>query len=192
MAVTEGSSKAAVQVDATELFALQESFKAAGKEAQKAARTITNQIGKAMAGELKGAGLVGQGALAAHVARQGVKYERRQVFQGRDGVIRASKFTGGYLPTVVIGLDKELPVSRAGTPNNPKPSAAQVWAGAEFGTTAPFLPKGGKRFRDRRKKGYWFFPTWDRIKDHYLKQWQDAMGPVLDEFKLSRPGGFGG
>jgi hypothetical protein len=183
------SNAAGMRIDASELQALQDAFKAAGKEAMKDARNVTNGIGRRMQAELRGAGMVGQGALAARVARNAVKYEKRQTFRGRDGIVRASKFTGGYLPVVAIGVGGELPVSRAATAGNPKPDAALVWAGTEFGAATGF-PNGGRRFRERRKAGYWFFPTWQSIKDDYAKEWQKAMNELLK--KWGAPGGFGG
>lgn len=181
MGVVSGSG-ASFSTNADDLYKLQEAFKASGKDAQKAARNVTNEVGKAMAAELKGAGLVGQGALAAHVARKGVKVERRQVFKGKDGVVRVSKFTGGYIPTVAIGKGGELPVHRKATERNPRPTAEQVWAGTEFGALAP-LPNGGKRFRKRIKAGYWFFPTWKVIKDHYAEVWQQKMADLVSSFE---------
>ncbi len=185
-----GRSSTGMKIDATDLYKLQEAFKACGKEAQKAAREETNKIGKAMRSELQGAGLVMQGALTAHVARKGIKYERKQVFQGRDGVIRASKFSGGYLPVVAIGGNVTLPVSRKATDKNPHPTANEVWAGTEFGSNAPFLPKGGKRFRPRRDEGYWFYPTWESIKGDYYDKWIQAMREVMDSFDIKKQGGF--
>jgi hypothetical protein len=183
MAKTTGDALG-FQVDAEDLLKLQTAFKLAGKDAMKAARTVTNEVGKAMAGELKGAGMVGQGPLAALVARKGIKVERRQVFKGKDGQVRVSKFTGGYIPTVAIGKGGELPVSRKATPGNPKPTAEQVWAGTEFGALRPF-PNGGKRFRKRIKAGYWFFPTWNSIKDHYADVWQQRMADLVSTFERS-------
>lgn len=181
MAKASGST-AGFSTDADDIYKLQEAFKASGKDAMKAARAVTNDVGKAMAAELKGAGMVGQGALAAHVARKSIKVERRQVFKGKDGVVRASKFTGGYIPTVAIGKGGELPVHRKGTERNPRPTAEQVWAGTEFGALAP-LPNGGKRFRKRIKNGYWFFPTWAGIKDHYAEVWQQKMADLISTFE---------
>jgi hypothetical protein len=187
---TTGGSTAGIEVDAHELLALQNAFKAAGREAMKEARNVTNGIGRRMQTELRGAGMVGQGALAAHVARQAVKYERRQVFKGRDGVVRASKFTGGYVPVVAIGVGGQLPVSRTATEKDPHPDAAVVWAGTEFGAVGT-LPNGAKRFPNpRNKRGYWFFPTWQAIKDDYANEWQQAMKDLLKKWEL--PGGFGG
>lgn len=189
MTMASGGSGVSIQVDADELYALQVAFKAAGKEAMKDARNTTNSIGRRMQGELKAAGLVGQGALAAHVARKGVKYERRQVFKGKDGTVRASKFTGGYVPVVAIGVGGELPVSRKATPGDPHPTAEQVWAGTEFGSVGR-LKNGAPRFRPRRREGYWFFPTWQAMKDTYAREWQQAMVDLLKKWEL--PGGFGG
>lgn len=182
MAFSSGSSGTRMEIDADQLYKLQEAFKLAGKEAMKEARTVTNQVGKAMTAELKGAGLVGQGPLAAHVARQAVKYERRQVFRGKDGIVRASKFTGGYVPVVAIGVGGELNVSRKATPGDPKPKAEEVWAGTEFGSVGR-LPNGAPRFRARRKDGYWFFPTWQRIKGHYTEVWQQSLSQVMAKWE---------
>lgn len=165
-------------VNLDDLANLQDAFKAAGKEAMKEARGVTNGIGRRMQTELRAAGMVGQGALAAHVARKAVKFERRQVFRGRDGTVRASKFTGGYVPTVAIGVGGELPVSRKATEGDPRPTGAQVWAGAEFGGNGR-LRNGAPKFRPRNKAGYWFFPTWQSIKDDYAREWQDAMNALL-------------
>lgn len=104
------------------------------------------------------------------------------MFKGKDGVVRVSKFTGGYIPVVAIGKGGELPVSRKGTEKNPRPTAEEVWAGTEFGALAP-LPNGGQRFRKRIKKGYYFFSTWDRIKDHYAVVWQQKMGALVSSFE---------
>lgn len=169
-------------VDSADLLKLQDGFKAAGKDATKAARTLTNEIGKAMAAELKGAAIVGQGALAAHVGRKGIKFERRQVFKGKDGTVRVSKYTGGYVPVVAIGVGGELPVRRRGTATNPRPTAAQVWAGTEFGAMKP-LPGGGRRFRKRIKTGYYFFTSWDHIKDHYADLWQSRFTALMRTFE---------
>jgi hypothetical protein len=181
MANASGSN-AHFSTNADDIYKLQEAFKASGKDAMKAARTVTNEVGKAMAGELKGAGMVGQGQLAALVARKSIKAERKQVFKGKDGVVRVSKFTGGYIPVVAIGKGGELPVSRKGTERNPRPTAEQVWAGTEFGAMAP-LPNGGQRFRKRIKKGYYFFNTWDRIKDQYAEVWQQKMAALITSFE---------
>lgn len=175
-------TKASFDIDAEELYRLQVAFKAAGKDAMKAARTVTNEVGNAMKRDIVGAGTVGQTALAAHVARKAVKYERRQVFKGKDGTVRASKFTGGYVPVIAIGVGGELPVSRKGTEKNPRPTGEQVWAGTEFGA-AKRLPNGAPRFKRRNKDGYWFFPTWQAIKEHYGTVWQTKIREVMNTWE---------
>lgn len=169
---------AAFEVDATELLALQEAFKKLGPTAIKEARDATNRVGRWMRSELQGAGKGSGDKLSAHVASRGIKYSRAQVFKGRDGVIRASKFTGGYVPVITLGVPNTLPVSRAATQKNPHPTALDVYAGTEWGTDRPFA-QGGQRFRKRNLKGYWFFPEWNRISDLAADSWSSSMDRIL-------------
>ena len=171
-------SKDYLEISAKELNLLQDAFRRSTDEARKEARQVTASIARMMKSDLASAGKNSGDKLTRYVAMKGLKTERRQVFQGRDGIIRASKFSGGYVPTVVMGLDRELPVSRKATPKNPKPTSLKVWRGSEFGSKRPF-PNGGRRFRPENNSGYWFYPAWKEIKEFASDAWYSSMLNVV-------------
>lgn len=167
-----------LEIDAEDLYLLQQAFKAASDDARKEARKVTAQIGRMMKSDLADYGKSSGDKLTRLVAMKGLKTERRQVFKGRDGIVRASKYSGGYVPTVILGLDRELPVKRKATKGNPLPTSLQVWRGSEFGSKRPF-PNGGRRFRAPKEKGYWFYPAWQRVKDKASDAWYSSMLTVI-------------
>lgn len=168
-----------IQIDATALYELQQAFKYAGDEARKEARKVTGTVAKKMKTDLAAAGKSSPDKLTRLVASKGLKTERRQVFRGKDGIVRASKFSGGYVPTVVLGLNVELPVKRNGTARNPKPTSLEVWRGSEFGSARKGFPNGGRRYQRTNDSGYWFYPAWQRIKGESESMWISALGDVL-------------
>lgn len=177
------SSNPSFTIDISEINELQEAIKKLGPEARKEAVKVTSKVGGWMKDEFKSAGVSTGDKLTGLVARQGLRAERRQVFKGKDGVVRASKFSGGYIPTVVIGLDKPLGVKRKKTEKNPAPTSLEVWAGTEFGSNRPFERGGGKRFtRTRNDKGYWFFPTWSKIYNLAEDMWLNMLDKLVRDF----------
>lgn len=173
----------ALTVNMEEIYALQTAFNGMGKDAKIEAVRVTNSVASYMKNELKAAGQATGDKLSMRVAKEGLKTGRRQVFKGRDGIIRASQFSGGYIPIVIIGLDKPLKVTRKITDGNPAPTSLEVWAGTEFGSNRPGK-NGGRRFtRPRKDTGYWFYKTWREIKGTAEEQWQNRLTAIIRKFE---------
>lgn len=173
-----------MSISLEELADLQDAFKAAGSEAVKEARTVTNAVGRYMKSELAASGRSQPDRLTQLVARQGLKMERRQVFRGRGGMVRPSQYSGGYVPTVILGLERPIKARRKATDRNPIPTTVQVWRGSEFGSNRLF-PNGGRRFRPENKNGYWFYPAWRDIKVTAEDMWFSGMQRVLRKWSSS-------
>lgn len=174
-----------LQIDTSELLLLQNAFKKSIPDARAEAKKATSLVAKKMKTDLSRAGKNSGDKLTKHVASKGIALSRRQVFQGRDGIARASKNTGGYVPVAILGLDKPLPVKRKNTTKNPWPTSLEVWRGSEFGSANQKRSKtnnNGRRFRPANKEGYWFYPEWRRIRDEAAKMWIDSIDVVLKKW----------
>lgn len=98
------------------------------------------------------------------------------------------------VPTVRIGGNKKMPVSRKITVNSPAPNAGQLLFGSEFGGernakgSASAFPNGGYRFPTRSPRegrgnaGYWIFPTLKSMQPEIKKRWFAACNKVMDNW----------
>lgn len=98
------------------------------------------------------------------------------------------------VPTVRIGGNKKMPVTRKITEGNPAPNAGQLLWGNEFGGnrnaygTLSTFPNGGYKFPPRTSRegrgntGYWIFPTLKAMQPEIKKRWFVAVNKVMDNW----------